>query len=86
MRQRRDAGDIQFLGVRTLAFELVSRDECQLSFNLTRPDETSFDELATWAEARIGHPALRAELVGIIRPGDLGRSTRLPVSPAQIVG
>lgn len=85
MRRRRDAGDAALLGVRALAFDLPSRDEVQLSFNLTRPDETGFDTVVAIGETLVGAVASRTELIGVIRRKDLAGSTRLRIDPAQIV-
>ncbi len=85
IRHRRDAGDPALEGVRALAFHLVSRDEVQLSFNLTRPDVTSFDAVASLGEEFVGQRARSTELIGVIRRRDLSGATRLEVAPEQIV-
>ncbi len=89
LRRRRDAGEGDLAGVRALAFGLPSRldgrGECQLSFNLTRPDDASFDRVAALAEDLMATEADRAELVGVIRPRDLPGATRLSVAPGQVV-
>ena len=85
IRQRRDAGDPALVGVRALAFDLRSRGEVQLSFNLTRPDETSFDAVAAIGESLVGASAGGTELIGVIRQRDLAGAARLTVDPSQIV-
>ena len=90
MRARRDAGEAGLAGVRTLAFALPSREGgrgvAQASFNLTRPDLTSFDAVAALAEGLVGARAVGTELVGVIRVRDLAGARRLAVTPEQIVG
>lgn len=85
IRRRRDAGDPALAGVRALAFDLKSRDEVQLSFNFTRPDETTFDAITEIGEALVGQRASGTELIGVIRRRDLPGATRLRVAPDQIV-
>jgi glutamate formiminotransferase len=84
IRQRREQGDPAFLGVRALRFWLNSRGLSQLSLNLTRPDQTSFDAIFEWLVKQGLLPA-ETELIGVIRRGDLPNSTKLSVNPAQIV-
>lgn len=85
IRRRREAGDPALSGVRALAFDLRSRGRVQLSFNLTRPDETTFDAVAQIGEDLVGQRATGTELIGVIRPRDLSGATRLQVAPEQIV-
>ena len=83
IRTRREAGEPAFRGVRALGFPLASRGRSQLSFNLARPDETAFEDLYAWTADRA--EIVGTELIGVIRPIDLPRSTRLTVEPAQVV-
>ena len=85
IRHRRDTGDAALVGVRALAFDLLSQGEVQLSFNLTRPDSTGFDTVAEIGEGLVGAQARRTELIGVIRRCDLPGSTRLEIESAQIV-
>lgn len=85
MRARRDSGEAGLVGVRVLAFGLPSRGLAQLSFNLTRPDETGFDAVARLAEGLMGVSAVGTELVGVIRPCDLDRARRLAPATGQVV-
>lgn len=84
IRALRDSSESIFTGVRALAFQLKSRGECQLSMNLTNPDLVSFDAIYDWVCERIGEPN-QTELIGVIRPQDIAKSTRLTIDPRQIV-
>jgi len=83
LRHARDAGEPKLKGVRALGLLLESLGITQVSMNLTKPDETSADAAIEWLEARTG-PGV-PELIGVIRPEDLPKATRLPVSPEQVV-
>lgn len=84
IRALRDSSEPIFTGVRALAFQLKSRGECQLSMNLTNPDLVSFDAIYDWVYERIGEPN-QTELIGVIRPQDVVKSTRLNIDLRQIV-
>lgn len=88
IRTLRLDGDERFLGVRALGFPLVSRNQTQVSLNLTLPDLTSADPIIEWiwhlaTEADV--KVAEAELVGVIRERDLAGATRLPIRPEQVV-
>jgi len=70
IREERDAGHPKFAGVRALGFPLASKNQVQLSLNLTSPDLTYPDaviEFALDAARRAGIPHARNELIGVIR-------------------
>ena len=83
VRLARDSGEVGFAGVRSLGFALPSRSQVQVSFNLTRPDETRPDDLVRFVTERT--PIAETELIGVIRQRDLPGSTLFSVEPAQIV-
>ena len=84
VRDLRESGDQAFVGVRALAFHLEQQKIAQLSLNLTRPDETSVDEICAWVSDQTDC-TFSTELIGVIRDVDLPRATLLEPLPAQIV-
>lgn len=88
IRQRRDAGEPKFAGVRALGFPLASKHQVQLSLNLSQPDFTSPDtliEFALEAARKAGIRHARNELIGVIREADLPGAQRLPFKREQVV-
>jgi glutamate formiminotransferase / 5-formyltetrahydrofolate cyclo-ligase len=83
VRLAREAGVPGFAGVRSLGFALPSRGQVQVSFNITRPDETKPDDLIRFVAERV--TIAETELIGVIRERDLTNASLLPVDPAQIV-
>ena len=83
VRLARESGEVGFGGVRSLGFVLPSRDQVQVSFNLTRPDDTRPDDLIRFVSERA--EIAETELIGVIRQRDLPHSTLLPIDRAQIV-
>jgi glutamate formiminotransferase len=83
MRIRREQGDTKFAGVRALGLSLERRKLTQVSMNLTQPDRSSPDEIIDFVNGRLD--VVSTELVGVIRPVDLPKSTKLPVEQEQIV-
>lgn len=75
--------DARFRGVRALGFPLPSRSQSQVSLNLTKPDETSFDPIYEWISERA--PVVGAELIGVIRERDLRGATHLSAMPEQVL-
>jgi glutamate formiminotransferase len=84
LRTMRDAGDPRFAGVRALGFALPSRGLSQVSMNLTRPDDVSFDTIYDFVDQESA-AIVGAELIGALRPQDLAKATRLNPKPEQIV-
>lgn len=88
IRSMRSEGDPRFLGVRALGFPLASRDQSQVSLNVTLPDLTSIDPIVEWVSQEAAKKAGRVagtELIGVIRPKDLAGATRLKIKDEQIV-
>lgn len=83
IRDRRDAGDPAWRGVRALGFYLVSRGLAQVSLNLTRPLETPPDDVLAAIAAMVG-TEIEPELIGVIDERVVPRATRLHIDPAQI--
>ena len=88
IRELRREGDPRFLGVRALGFPLASRNQVQVSLNVTLPDLTPVDPIIEWildhaADARIRIAG--TELIGVIRDVDVRTATRLPIKENQIV-
>lgn len=88
IRRSRDSGDDRFAGVRALGFPLASRNQVQLSLNITQPDLVTPDEMIQWSlqqarGVRLAHA--KSELIGVIRRRDLPGSQFLPIHPSQIV-
>ncbi len=83
IRLERTGGDQRFIGVRALGLKLASRGLSQVSMNLTQPDNTPADPIIEWigGQAEISG----TELIGVIRPQDAEKATRLPIAPEQIV-
>jgi len=80
--------DLRFDGVRALGFPLPSRGMSQVSMNLTKPDDVSFDEIYSWIEqkcALVEAKIVSTELVGVIRKRDLTKSSKLQCEPEQIL-
>jgi glutamate formiminotransferase / 5-formyltetrahydrofolate cyclo-ligase len=89
IRALRASGDNRFLGVRALGFSLASVEQSQVSLNLTLPDITAVDPIIEWVLEQIvnrGRRFTSAELVGVIREGDVPNASRLPIKEPQIVG
>lgn len=88
IRARRAMGDERFLGVRALGFPLASQGCAQVSLNLTLPDLESADLIIEWVEEAahdLGTSIRATELIGVIRPRDMEKATRLPVRREQVV-
>lgn len=88
IRQFRKQKNPLFLGVRALGFQLQSRNLSQVSINLSQPDKTSVDPIVDWVEKeahQIGQLVHSTELIGVIRPSDAAKATRLPITQTQIV-
>jgi len=83
IRERRDNNEPGFLGIRALGLPLIRRHLTQVSLNLTQPDVTSPDAIIDFVNKQFD--IVSAELVGVIRPEDLPRATKLPVDQCQIV-
>lgn len=89
LRDIRQDGDTRFLGVRALGFPLYSRNQSQVSLNLTLPDLTPVDPIIEWVAEQAAERAVEVagtELIGVIRGQDLPTATHLKVMPAQVVG
>ena len=84
IRSKRENDVDGFKGVRALAFQLPSLSLIQISFNLTNPDESSFDELYEVVSS-FDLPIHSTELIGVIRSKDLPNSSHLKIHPDQIV-
>lgn len=71
IRELRDSGQA-LPGVRAIGVSLKSRDLCQVSTNITRPDLVrpievySFIESEAWS---VGQEILESELIGVVREG-----------------
>jgi glutamate formiminotransferase len=88
IRRLRTEGDERFLGVRALGFPLASVDQSQVSLNVTLPDLTPVDPIVEWIAHRAiarGIALVAAELVGVIRPTDVEKASRLSIKKEQIV-
>ena len=88
IRGLREEGDPRFLGVRSLGFPLASREQSQVSLNLTLPDLTPVDPIVDWILYRLSELNLATtgtELIGVIREQDVPTATRLIIQPAQLV-
>lgn len=88
MRLARQEGDPRYLGVRALGLPLASRGLVQVSMNLTLPDLVSVDDILEdilERGSKLGLKWAEHELIGVIRPRDLERATRLPHRPEQVV-
>jgi len=88
VRELRREGDPRFLGVRALGFPLASRQQVQLSMNVTLPDLTPIDPILEWAFAQAANARVRVtatELIGVIRDIDVPSASRLPIRDQQIV-
>ena len=87
-RELRSDGDPRFLGVRALGFPLASREQSQLSLNLTLPDLASVDPIVDWAMSlarQQGITVASTELIGVIRESDMPTATHLRVEQEQVV-
>lgn len=88
IRNLRTEGDPRFLGVRAQGWALSSRNESQVSLNVTLPNLTSLDpivEYVTQEAAKHNIKFAATELIGVIRPRDLPGATRFSIRPEQIV-
>lgn len=88
IRMLRSEGAPTFLGVRALGLALPSREQSQVSMNLTLPDATPVDPIVEWIEARalkLGVSSAGAELIGVISAQHLEGATRVPFERAQVV-
>lgn len=87
IRANRDT-DERFTGVRALGLYLPTREQSQLSMNITQPDLTPLDPILRWAydaAARLGVHDDGAELIGVIRAKDMEHTTLLAPKPNQVV-
>ena len=88
IRDLRAEGDQRFLGVRALGLPLASREQSQVSLNITLPDLTPIDPIIEWIRresVRLDVIPVSTELVGVIRAKDLEFASRLPVRAEQVV-
>lgn len=88
IRVGRDRGDVGLQGVRALGLPLASRDQVQVSMNLTQPDITTVDSMLDWVHAQARKRGLKAaanELIGVIRDQDVATASRVSIQPEQIV-
>ncbi|HXH61329.1 MAG TPA: hypothetical protein VNI20_08215 [Fimbriimonadaceae bacterium] len=88
IRQERREGDPRFLGVRALGLPLPSRQQSQISMNVTLPDITPVDPIIEWVYEQCvarGVRVIGPELVGVLRDVDAENTTRLPFRPEQVV-
>lgn len=87
IRKLRDS-DSRFAGVRALGFPLHSRQQSQVSLNLTRPDLTPVDPIIEWIadEAKDRRTkAIGNELIGVIHRPRLKTATRLNLIGRQVL-
>ena len=88
IRDLRSEGDHRFLGVRALGLPLPSRNQSQVSLNVTLPDVTPLDPIIEWVRDQAGERGVRTagiELVGVLRDVDMEHATSLAVRPEQVV-
>ncbi len=88
IRSMRREGDTRFLGVRALGFPLASRNQVQVSMNLTLPDLTEVDPIMEWIADELSELRIKlvgTELIGVIRAKDVSGATRLPIRDAQVL-
>lgn len=88
LRHARQEGDERVLGLRALGLPLQSRQQVQVSMNLTLPNLTPIDPILEDLMLRgqkLGLQTVGPELIGVIRPRDLEGATRLPFAEAQVV-
>lgn len=88
IRHLRMEGDPRFPGVRSMAFVLGSTQQTQVHFVSTMPDLAAVDpivEFVAYEAALYGATLAEAEVIGVIRPADLPRATRLVVQDRQVV-
>lgn len=89
IRHEREKENLIFKGVRALGFRLESRNLTQLSLNMTKPDDTTFDQVyefvARTLQDRFKTNIAGTELIGVIRPQDAKTATQLTISPEQVV-
>ena len=88
IREKRTEGDPRFLGARALGLPLPSREQSQLSVNLTLPDLTPIDYVLEWVSEQCLAQGVRIvgpELIGVVRDVDMEHATRLPVEPEQVI-
>ncbi len=88
MREARDAGDSRLVAVRALGLPLASRDQCQVSMNLTQPENTPVDDVLNWVEGHVRRHGLRSagnELIGVIPESSVATASRVPIADQQIV-
>ncbi|MCE9560411.1 MAG: hypothetical protein K8R88_15865 [Armatimonadetes bacterium] len=88
IRQMRQEGDPRFLGVRALGLPLASRNEVQVSMNLTLPDLTPIDPILEEVQdlaTGFNCPLSEFELIGVIRRRDLEHATMIPFKKEQVI-
>lgn len=88
IRTMRAAGDPRFLGVRALGLVLASREQSQVSINVTLPDVTPVDAIVKWVmDESINRNVAVAgrELIGVIRAKDSASASLLPMKSRQVV-
>lgn len=88
LRDLRNSGEQEFLGVRALGFMLASQELSQVSINVTLPDITAVDPILQYVidtATDMGVEVAWTELIGVIREQDLPTATLLPVRESQII-
>lgn len=88
IRDRRNDGEHEFLGVRALGFMLAAQEMSQVSLNLTLPDVTPVDPVLSFVREqaeRLGAEVAWNELIGVIRDVDLPNASLLPARPEQVI-
>lgn len=88
IRNKRNAGEANFAGVRALGFELTAQAIAQVSLNITDPDHIDLDQLIDFITDEAmskglgeGYP----QLIGVIRDTDIERSVKVAAKQSQIV-
>lgn len=89
IRDERENENPLFKGVRALGFSLESRNLTQLSLNMTKPDDTTFDQVYEFV-AHLLKDSFKTtiagtELIGVIRPQDVKTATQLKIAHEQVV-
>ena len=84
IRILREAQISEFIGVRSLGFELSVQGVSQLSLNFTQPDLTSVDAICGWVQLE-ANQSFETELIGVIRECDLATSRQLKWTKEQVV-
>jgi len=88
IRNKRQAGEPNFAGVRALGFELTAQSLAQVSLNITDPDHIDLDQLIDFISQEAmtrglgeGYP----QLIGVIRDTDIERSVKIAAKQSQVV-